>query len=213
MRVAWARKHLHWTEADWLKVLFSDEKSFKGEGFSGQVWCRRPKGEAGNPMYQVPYKPHPVKVHVWGCITGKGMGYCHIFNGTLNKIILGTILQANLIPSAKLFFSFDPPEQWYFQQDNDPKHTSNHIMTWLHNHGVTLLDWPPYSPDLNPIENVWADMARRVEKRYCPTMEILQDVVAEEWAATSTELLQTLTSSMHTRCELVIAVHGQYIKY
>ena len=40
--------------------------------------------------------------------------------------------------------------EWWLLQDNDPKHKSKEVQTWLHNHGVSVLDFPPYSPDLNP---------------------------------------------------------------
>ena len=36
-----------------MKIMFADEKKFKGEGFMGQVWVRRPPGEGDNPEYSV----------------------------------------------------------------------------------------------------------------------------------------------------------------
>src|SRR4029077_2615 len=110
-------------------------------------------------------------------------------------------------------FQQDPPEQWYFLQDNDPKHMSREITTWLHNHGVTSIEFPPYSPDLNPTENLWNDLARRVETQQADTEEQLQDIAAEEWAATPTDLLTKLAHSMPTRCELVIEAKGDHIDY
>lgn len=154
-----------------------------------------------------------MKVNVWACFCGRGLGYMHIFNGKLNAKLLRSILINNLLPSAKLHFSFDPPEQWYFQHDNDRKFTGNLVQTWLHNNGIPLLDFPAYSPDLNPIENLWNDMARRVEQRPAPTMEILQDIVAEEWKATSIEFIQKLVASMPARCRAVIAANGGYTHY
>jgi hypothetical protein len=180
-RIAFAEKYKNWTPAQWMNVFFADEKLFLGEGFWGQVFVRRPKGEALNPEYCVDQHPHPEKVNVWGCFCGKGPGYCYIFNENMKGELLKKILGTHLIDSAKLYYDVAHAEAWSYLQDNDPKHKSNVVRTWLFNHGVQCLNFPPYSPDLNPIENLWADLARRVEKFQCPTMEELQDVVAKEW--------------------------------
>jgi transposase len=99
------------------------------------------------------------------------------------------------------------------RQDNAPQHKSVLVRTWLFNHGIQCLDFPPYSPDLNPIENLWADLARRVEKFQCSTMETLQDIVAQEWAKTPKEYLRKLARSMPERCQAVIKAHGDHTKF
>ena len=138
-------------------------------------------------------KAHPVKVNVWASFCAGGQGYCHIFNEKLDKHLYKRILSDNLLPSAALHFNFAPPalEQWYFLQDNDPKHTSGVVTKWLHEHGVSTIDFPPYSPDLNPIENLWGVMARAVEQHACDTMEELQDVVAAEWDKVNADYMCT----------------------
>ena len=119
----------------------------------------------------------------------------------------------HLVESAELHYEQDPPELWHLLQDNDPKHKSVLVRTWLHNNGISMLDFPPYSPDLNPIENLWNDMARRVELRPAATVEELQDVIAEEWAATSLPFLCKLACSMPKRCQAVIDAKGEHTKY
>ena len=120
------------------------------------------------------------------------------------------ILKKNLIASAN---SLLPPGQWYFLHDNDKKFHSKVVQEWLHTVGVTCLDFPPYSPDLNPIENLWAALAREVEKTPCKTMEQLQDVVAAVWADASKPLMAGLIASMPRRIAAVIAAGGSHTKY
>ena len=112
-----------------------------------------------------------------------------------------------------MHFDVEHAEQWWFLQDRDPKHKSLLVRTWLLTHGIQCIDFPPYSPDLNPIEHLWADMARRVEKRPAASMEELLDIVAEEWAATSIEFLAKLVHSMPARCQAVIDAKGDHTKY
>ena len=212
-RLSFAEGYKNWTRTQWMQVIFADEKIFWGEGFEGQVFVRRPKGEALNPDYCVDYDPHPEKVSVWGCFCGKGLGYCYIFNENMDGKLLQGILGTHLIESAELYFDVDHAEQWWFLQDRDPKHKSNLVRTWLFNHGIQCIDFPPYSPDLNPIEHLWADLARRVEQFQCETMEELQDTVAEEWKKTPKKLLRMLVHSMPERCQAVIDAQGDHTKF
>ena len=212
-RLSFAEGYKSWTEEDWMRVEFTDEKIFWGEGFWGQVFVRRPKGEALNPDYCVDQTPHPVKVSAWACFSGHGLGYMYIFNENMDAKLLQGILGTHLIESAELHFDIEHAEQWWFLQDNAPQHKSVLVRTWLFNNGIQCIDFPPYSPDLNPIENLWANLARRVEEFQCDSMEELQDVVAEEWKNTDKELLRTLARSMPERCQAVIEAKGDHTRF
>lgn len=140
----YADKSVDW----WEHVLFSDEKCFDGTGFCGRTWCRRPVGTALDPQYCVGKTAHPVKVNVWACFSASGQGYCHIFNENMDAVLMKKILEANLLPSARLLHLLtDPPQPWFLLHDNDKKFTSNLVKEFIHNNGVTCLEFPPYSPD------------------------------------------------------------------
>jgi hypothetical protein len=117
------------------------------------------------------------------------------------------------IASAKLHFSFDPPEQWYLLHDNDKKFHSNTVKDYLHQNDITCLEFPPYSPDLNPIENLWAIVARAVEQFQCGKMEELQDIVSQKWEQVDKQMMYNLVASMPARCAAVIAAKGSHTKY
>jgi hypothetical protein len=216
-RLSFAGGYSSWSEDDWDKVLFADEATVEGAGTRscGRIWVRRAKGtkEALKSEHCAGTVQHPVKVGVWGCFSGRGLGYSYIYNENMNKKLMKSVLSTHLIPSAQLLFKQDPPEPWWLLQDNAPTHSAHLVQHWLHNHGIALIDFPPYSPDLNPIENLWQDIEKRVEARGPTELELLQDVVAEEWAKTPTEFLRKLAHSMPKRCRLVIEAQGDYIHY
>jgi transposase len=58
--------------------------------------------------------------------------------------------------------------------DNDPKYTSGLVQTFLFKNGIQQLEYPPYSPDCNPMENLWSELNRRVENRFAKTIEELK---------------------------------------
>ena len=208
-RLSFAEGYANWTVADWDRVIFSDETHIEVYGRS-RVWVQRPRGKRYDADYLVERVPHSERVSLWGCFCARGVGQAEIFVGEFDAARYVDILQHNLIQTALHFYS---REAWWFQQDNAPQHTSHLARRWFHNHGVNLIDFPPYSPDLNPIENLWSILKARVEARLARTMDEVEQVLKEEWEALNKELLASLAHSMPTRCAAVVANHGHKAPY
>jgi Transposase/DDE superfamily endonuclease len=211
-RLSFAHGYERWTEEEWCRVLFADVKTFEGKGSHGQVWVRRPVGQAANAEYSVAHKPHPVAVPAWGCFSAKGPGYMAMFDGSLDAAGLRDIFRDYLLPTVKEHFG--EGADWWLLHDNDPgRHKSQVLKTFMHNNYVRPLDFPPYSPDLNPIENVWKEMDLRMASTQADTKDELEDLVANTWATLTPDYCAGLARSMVKRIAQVIERNGAYTDY
>ena len=98
-------------------------------------------------------------------------------------------------------------------QDNTPCHTAKSTKTFFAKENITVMDWPPQSPDLNPIENVWELLNERSKKRNPSNVNELWTYLKEEWKKISVEEIMTLINSCSRRCQAVIDNKGLHTKY
>jgi transposase len=138
-------------------------------------------------------------------------------NGVTGRVILDC-LQANLPTICE-------PSS-VFMQDNAPTHKArlvqNWLIPWTDENGISRMDWPPYSPDLNPIENLWHQLKDQICQRYpdlgdLPKNQASKDrlirAAIEVWEELEVERLETLIRSMPKRMRKVVAADGWYTKY
>lgn len=78
---------------------------------------------------------------------------------------------------------------------------------------MEILEWPANSPDLNPIENLWAMLKENVAKRNPKTKEELKTVLLEEWDCISQEKIDDLIDSMPKRINQCLAANGGHTSY
>ncbi|EIE88584.1 hypothetical protein RO3G_13295 [Rhizopus delemar RA 99-880] len=103
-----------------------------------------------------------------------------------------------------------------FQHDNDPKHKSRHTTNWLSDNGISVLkDWPPQSPDLNPIEHVWRQLKSKLSQ-YDTTPRSIDDLwkrIDKEWNSFTESDMQPYYESMPKRISAVIKRRGNYTNF
>ena len=159
--MGFALEHLTKSKEFWRNVVYSDEKTFSSAGMYDKFVYRKKGTRFENKNIIKSKKNGRVDVCLWGYITEYRVGELVEVDGTLNSEKYINILKEHLIPSLKMLAQENSP--YYFLQDNSPIHKSKIVMDWIENCEDLILikNWPARSPDLNPIENLWAYMARK----------------------------------------------------
>ncbi len=101
-------------------------------------------------------------------------------------------------------------------QDSVRAYTAADVLREFAERGIRLIRWPPFSPDLNPIEMLWDDMKNWIQEMHGEgrlSYNKLRVVVKAAWEAIPDERLNDLMDSMHDRCQAVIDANGQQTKY
>ena len=87
-------------------------------------------------------------------------------------------------------------------------------MNWFHTKNVRMLKWPGYSPDLNPIENLWTLIKKKVSTSNRTTLDELKQIIKEIWCTVIDQnVCKNLTDSMPSRIQKIIKNKGYYTKY
>jgi transposase len=208
-RLAFARKHQHWTVEDWKRVVWSDETKINLYGSDGKQYCWRADGEPLRGHHVTPTVKHGGgSLMIWGCMAADGPGYMCKIDGGLDAELYGRILDDEFLSTLE-YYGLGVGDI-VFQHDNDPKHTARSTKEWLEDHGVEVLQWPAQSPDLNPIEHLWFHVKCELNKyktRPRNKGELWERLQAV-WNAITPEKCLKLIETMPRRIQAVLKAKG-----
>ena len=128
-------------------------------------------------------------------------------------------LGKTLLKEGQRMFSHQGMSSWVLQQDNDPAHFKAGIIIADHNRRemgsrIELLPhWPGNSPDLSPIENLWAYVDAEVAKKGCKTFEEFKPAVDLTFASIPRSMCQKLIASVSERLTKCIEYEGAKTGY
>lgn len=221
----------------WRAVMFTDRKKFHLQYPGSKIHMVRwglgkTKAEARQAVQQ---PNHPVCVNIYAGITRHAVTDVHIVAGTTSytsehknkqgqkaRNITASeyrqVLMDTILPWGTKLFRNVGVSSWWMQQDNDPSHKGAAEIIAEYNQAngtcVRLLpNWPPSSPDLSLIENVWAYVQGKVNEKGCANMQEFEAEVKAQFKAVPRHMLANLYASMPKRLQQVIELGGGKTKY
>lgn len=222
MRYAYALSYLHYTTQEWKRVVFSDEKIFRSSSRGALHVYRPTKSDRYGDQYLVP-STNPTgprfTICVWMAFGGGGKirALHRIERKTLNADYYTT----RVLPTIERQLAEDDVENMQrlvFQQDLSSIHTSKLTKQWLHEHNIRVMDeWPPRGPDMNPVENVWAELVRRIvikrKRMGVYNKDHLWEDVNQAFLSLPESYFEKLVGSMSERVRKVFQKRGGWTKY
>jgi hypothetical protein len=221
LRVAFAKEHKKWTFADWARFLWSDETWIVDGRHRKTRVLRRPNEEWDETC--VEEKVQRKKGWMWwGSFHGDIIGPAFFWEkhwGTIS----GTTYREHTVPIIAQYLCDieglrGMDNELLFMQDNAPGHAAKETKELLREFAIVVVNWPPYSPDLNPIETLWKHMKEWLQANYgnCnfKSYEEQKERITEAWQKVVTPgLLRELIESMPARMQAVIDAKGKFTKY
>ena len=226
-RLAWCLSHRGWTAEEWGLIVWSDECSVERGRGKAQEWVfRTPAQKWDKNIVQTYDSGRNMKVMVWGAFWDTRRSNLYIIDRDFESAKHGysarlylEVLEAEVRP---MFADLDPG--YLFMQDNAPIHCANTVKQWFIDLRIQIVErWPPYSPDLNPIEHIWWHLKRRVVDMFPEvaaskskseySRQRLESCLQAAWDTLDDSLFQALIESMPSRIEACIAAQGWHTKY
>ena len=200
-------------------ILFSDKKLFTIEEASNAQNDRIISSSAHSipeELHYVARVQKPLSVMVWAGVSGIGRTSL-VFVPPGAKINSISYRELILEPVLKdLSQSMFSGESFLFQQDGAPAHISKLTQAWLKENipdFITKEEWPPYSPDLNPMDySIWSILETKACAKTHTNIESLKASLRREWDKIPQETLRAAVEAFPRRLNAVIQKKGGYIE-
>ena len=146
---------------------------------------------------------------IWASISSKGPGLIYFLqkNKKFNSHEYINILK------NKLQKSMNSTDTNIFLHDKATVHTSKLTSNYLNRNNIKTITLPGCSPDLNPIENVFSDLKRKLARENISSVKGLEKRIRNFWSKLQKSYLTKLVNSMPNRLQEVIRRNSGMTKY
>lgn len=193
------------------KIIFSDEKLFvmqQAHNSKNDVVYSLSIEAIPDEFRNVHRFQNKSSVMVWAALSKKGkIPIVFIDKGIKinGKYYREQVLEEHMVPGAKKLY---PNGGWTFQQDSAPSHSANATQEWLNEFSpgfITKDEWPPSSPDLNPLDySIWGILERKVNAKQHRSLESMQAAIEREWKKLSKDVICATIDAWPWRLKAVI---------
>jgi hypothetical protein len=183
-------------------IIFTDESTVEVDLSRGGLWRKR--GHQIPESYFV-HNAHPIHVMIWGGIGPNGYRTplircpASVTGASYVQFLTG----AGIFAELNNIFGIG---RYVFQQDNATPHTSVKDIIGQY---ARLIDWPAKSPDLSPIEQIWAYLKHMIRGTAFTSAEALFQALVKAWQEMPNEIVCHCYESFHARCEICRRYGGQ----
>lgn len=209
LRLQWGREHMGWTEK-WKSVIWSGVKMFSLDGPEA-LSCRNDLHTEPKALSRRPTSTGPGSVMVWTAFSFHGKSPLAYITKRQTSSEYQRHLETTLLPSFQLLGNGNG----IFMQDGTGCHNARGTKDFLHRNNIPVMNWPPLSPDLNPIKSVWEYLAQNIYRngRQFGTLAELKTCIYQEWERVPDKLLKKLCLSLPDRVFEVIYANGGSTNY
>lgn len=199
------------------EILFSDEKPFTIEQSynpqNDRIWATEAPGASAI----VTRSQKAASVMAWAGVTATGKTPLIFIESGVKinqEVYRKTILENVVLPWTKNHFG---KAKWTFQQDSAPSHRAKATQEWCKTHFphlITAGEWPPYSPDLNPLDySIWSILEAKACCKPHTSIEALKTSLRAAWHNISTETLRIVIDDFPARLDACIKARGGHFEF
>jgi transposase len=211
-RLFWSQVHERDTDDDLLELCCADETNVTSGPMGSRPRRYLSKEDKNTDREFLPVEMHGVKVNVCGMITTRGPGPIRVFGTKFDSTLYCDILTSDFVPFMDTIASNEVTP--VLVQDNFSVHKSKEVMKIISDLNIHVEFIPPYSPETNPIENIWSWL--RAEAAKSTTLDMTVDALAHEviavWERLPVDVCRNAIRNIPEVAHRLIHSKGSYIR-